>query len=192
MKNTVIVPKTRLSKLDTPNTRAVVLLTRESSSSKPPQIRLIRTSRHQQLRTNHTRARQHALAGKPPSHEQTHMVDLVVGHKLNRSIGKDPDQSRRMALEESPTSPLLINLCTSAKRSAPTPGVLLEVRVRGLKKDLDPVQRRNYCLSLEEEEEVSVSETHRGNRKDARRSQLHPPQFRNGRCSQDSACLEEE
>jgi len=76
------------------------------------------------------------------------MVNLVIGHELNRSIGKDPDQGRRMALEESPTSALLVNLCTGTKRPAPTPGILLEVRVRGLKKDFDSVQRRNDRLGL--------------------------------------------
>ena len=104
------------------------------------------------------------------------MVDLVVGHELNRSIGKDPDQSRRMALEESPTSPLLINLCTSAKRSAPTPGVLLEVWVRGLEKDLDPVQRRNYCLGLgEEEEDQSLGQRDTSGKPEGRTTQPATP-----------------
>ena len=83
-------------------------------------------------------------------------MDLVIGHKLNRSIGKDPDQSRRMALEKSPPSTILVNLRTSTERPAPAPGILLEVRVRGLEEDLDSVQRRNDCLGLMGER-VSVS-----------------------------------
>ena len=88
-----------------------------------------------------------------PFHEQTHVVNLVIGHKLNRSIGKDPDQGRRMALEKCPTPTLLVNLRTSTERSAPTPGVLLKVRVRGLKEDLDSVQRRDDRLGLRGEEQ---------------------------------------
>jgi hypothetical protein len=80
---------------------------------------------------NHTNLR--------PLNEQTHVVNLVIGHKLDCGIRKDPDQSGRMALEESPTTAFLINLCTSTKRSAPSPGILLKVRIGGLKEDLDSV-----------------------------------------------------
>jgi len=67
------------------------------------------------------------------------MVNLVICHKLYRGIGKDPDQSRRMALEKCPTSTVLVNLRTGTERSAPTPGILLKVRIRGLEEDLDSV-----------------------------------------------------
>lgn len=67
------------------------------------------------------------------------MVNLVVGHKFNRSIGKHSNQSRGVALEKGPTSALLINLCASTKRPAPSSGILLKVWIRGLKEDLDSV-----------------------------------------------------
>ena len=76
------------------------------------------------------------------------MVNLVIGHKLYRSIGKDPDQGCRMSLEESPASALLVNIRTSTKRPTPTPGILLEIRIGGLEKDLDSVQRRDDRLGL--------------------------------------------
>ena len=76
------------------------------------------------------------------------MVNLVICHKLDCSIGKDPDQGRRVALEKGPTSPFLVNLRTRTKRSAPTPGILLKVRIGGLKKNFDSVQRRNDRLGL--------------------------------------------
>ena len=82
------------------------------------------------------------------------MVNLVVSHKLNRGIGKDPDQSRRMTLEKCPTPTLLVNIRTSTKRSAPTPGIFLKIRVRGLKEDLDSVQRRDDRLGLRGEEQT--------------------------------------
>jgi len=80
------------------------------------------------------------------------MVNLVISHKLDRSIGKDPDQGRRMALEESPASALLVNVRTSTKRPTPTPGILLEIRIGSLKEDLDSVQRRNDRLGLTAED----------------------------------------
>jgi hypothetical protein len=71
--------------------------------------------------------------------EQAYMVNLVVGHKLDCGIRKDPNQSGRMALEKSQPSAFLVNFCTSTKRSAPSSGILLKVRIRGLEKDLDSV-----------------------------------------------------
>lgn len=129
--NTQLPQKTRNS-----NTRTIVPLTRESTGGKPPNVRLIRMSWHQELQRI-TRAVS-PLAGNPFK-QRTHMVNLVIGHKLNRRIGKDPDQSRRMALEKSQNSTLPVNLRTGTKRSTPCPGILLEVRVRGLEEDLDPV-----------------------------------------------------
>ena len=67
------------------------------------------------------------------------MVDLVIGHKLNRSIGKHSNQSRGVALEKSPPSTLLINIRAGTKCPAPGTGILLKVRIRGLEKDLDSV-----------------------------------------------------
>lgn len=78
------------------------------------------------------------------------MVNLVISHKLDCSIRKDPNQSCGMALEEGQASAFLVNIRTSAKRPAPSPGILLKVGVRSLKKDLDSVQRRNDRLGLEE------------------------------------------
>jgi len=90
------------------------------------------------------------------------MVNLVVCHKLDRSIGKDPDQSRRVALEKGPTSPFFVNFRTRAKRSAPTPGILLKVRVGGLKKDFDSVQRRDDRLSLRGRESLGEQDASGG------------------------------
>ena len=74
-----------------------------------------------------------------PLREQTYMVNLIIGHKLDCGIRKDSDQSGRMALEECQTSTFFVNLRTSTKCSAPSPCILLKVRIRGLKEDLDPV-----------------------------------------------------
>lgn len=67
------------------------------------------------------------------------MVNLVICHKFNRSIGKHSNQGRGVALEKGPTPALLINLCASTKCPAPGSGILLKVRIGGLKKDLDSV-----------------------------------------------------
>ena len=131
--NTRIPQKSRNS-----NAGVVLLLTGDSSCSEPPEICLIRASGHQTLQHDKLRELSTCLHGNR-SIEPTHMVHLVIGHELDRSIGEDPDQSCRVPLEECPTSAFLVNFRTSAKRSAPSPGIFLEVRIGCLKEDFDSV-----------------------------------------------------
>jgi hypothetical protein len=76
------------------------------------------------------------------------MVNLIIGHKLDSGIWENTNQGRRMALQQSQDPGLLVNNCSGAENTTPTARILLEIRIRRLKENLDSIQRGNRSLGL--------------------------------------------
>ncbi|KAH3686419.1 hypothetical protein WICPIJ_002598 [Wickerhamomyces pijperi] len=118
----------------------------------PRLIRQSHTDQVQRIRDEHRAQPSHTPTEQSPYRclvvlvRYKNVSDLFIRHKLDRRIGKDPQQSGRVTLVEPSEAVCEVYSMRGTEKTKQGPRVLRIYWVRRLEKDLDSVEWGNQCF----------------------------------------------